>query len=460
MKKPPGPRGRNALRFFSLKSGSQRLGFLQETARQHGPLSYFRLLHQHTYLVDDADLIKEVLVLQQHRVGRDAGATILRELIGDGLITREEPLHRERRRVLQPAFHREQIASYMDIIVQESSRAFSDWTDGASVDIGEQMRRLTLSIIGMSLFGPEFRDSAREISAVLDRVMKRAGRIAPAVTFLKSLTRRYRRVFPHGPSLFFQRERKELDLILRPLIAKRRNSNGRDVLSLLLNLHDETSGSLSDEDILNEIVTFVLAGHETTATALTWACHLLATHIPQQTQLAAEAQSVPSETNSAAEMVSRLSYTAMVFNETLRLFPPVPLFGRRVVQPMALAGYNIPVGATVLLSPYITQRNPRYFQEPDSFRPERWNNGPAAKFAWFPFGGGAKMCIGEPLARAEGVLILAEMMRRFEFSQPDHQTVSINPSVTLRPDRPVILFIRARPNHFSRSSSQLAEARG
>ncbi len=444
MTTPPGPRGREVLGFFNFKSASRSLGFLEQTARRYGPLSYFRLLGHHTYLPDDADLIKEVLVVQQHCFGRSAGAGILRELVGDGLITREEPLHRERRRILQPAFHREQVASYFDIIAGECSRTLDNWRDRRSIDIGIEMRQLTLSIIGGSLFGPEFRESARAISVVLQRVMQRAGRIVPLVTFLKSLIRNYRRAFPHGPSLFFQSERKELDGILQPLIASRRKSNARDVLSLLLNQYDEASGALTDEDIRNEIITFVLAGHETTATALTWACHLLANHPAAQAQLAAEVTSVLPDREPSAQDFPHLTYTSMVFNETLRLYPPVPLFGRRVLQPATLAGYKLPVGATIFLSPYITQRNPRYYPDPDSFIPERWKTETAPKFAWFPFGGGAKMCIGEPLARAEGLAILAAIFRRFELLPVAGETVGINPRVTLTPDRPVILALQTR----------------
>jgi len=215
MIKPPGPRGREVLGFFGVKYAPHTLGYLEQTARRYGPISYFKLIRQHTYLLNDADLIKEVLITQQHCFGRDFGATILRELVGDGLITREEPLHRERRRVLQPAFHREQIASYVDIIADESSRALDSWNGHASVNIGDEMRELTLSIIGSSLFGAEFRDSARAISDVIQRVIKRTRHIVAIATVLKPLIRSYRRKFPQTRSLFFPDERRELHRILQ-----------------------------------------------------------------------------------------------------------------------------------------------------------------------------------------------------------------------------------------------------
>jgi cytochrome P450 len=433
----------DVLGFFGVRTASSTLDFLHKTARTFGPVSYFRLFHQHTYFVNDPNLIKEVLVVQQHRFARDVGATLLRELVGDGVLTLEEPRHRERRRILQPAFHRDQVGSYVEIIGNESNRFLPGWDERAQIDIGAEMRRLTLSIIGSSLFGPDFRESAGQISAVLGRVMKRAGRIAPLVTFLKPITRSYRRIAPRGRSLFFAPERKELDAVLQPLINRKRTSDSRDVLSLLLG---QTEGELEDQDIRNEMVAFVLAGHETTATALTWACDLVASDRELQARLASEAESVLGDRAPRPEDLPRLFLASLVFNETLRLYPPAPLFGRRVQEPVQLGDYELPVGATVLLSPYVTQRDPLYFESPDDFRPERWEQDTSAvpKFAFFPFGGGAKMCIGEPLARTEGVLILAELMRRYQFASVSGKRAQPTARVTLRPAQPVLLKAKLR----------------
>jgi cytochrome P450 len=433
----------DVLGFFGKRTASSTLGFLQNTARTFGPLSYFRVLHQHTYFVNDPELVKEILIVQQHRFGRDVGATVLRELVGDGVLTLEEPRHRERRRILQPAFHRDQVGSYVEIIARESQRALPGWQEKGQFDMGEEMRRLTLSIIGSSLFGPDFRESAGQISAVLGRVMKGAGRIAPFVTFLKPLARSYRRIAPKGPSLFFESERKELDAVLQPLIERKRRSNSKDVLSLLLG---QAEGELCEEDIRNEMVAFVLAGHETTATALTWACDILAGEPDVQAWLAEEAQSVLGDRAAIPEDLPRLRRASLAFNETLRLYPPAPLFGRRVLEPVKLGGYELPVGSTVLLSPYVTQRDPLHFEAPDAFRPERWDreNSALPKFAFFPFGGGAKMCIGEPLARTEGVLILAELMRRYEFTSVSGKRTEPTARVTLRPATPVLLKAKLR----------------
>lgn len=431
---PPGPRGTEVLGFFR-----DTLFFLQRTAERYGPFAYFRLLHQHLYLATDAEIVKEVLITQQASFSRDLGAVILRELVGDGLITREEPLHRERRRVLQPAFHREQIASYVDAMAAEASSALTAWPLGQEVDMGQAMRAVTLSIIGSTLFGPEFQDRALAVSTILREVVQRAGRIGPFVSVCKPVTRAYRQAFPNGPSLFFAGPRAKLDTILTPLIDRRRGSTGRDVLSLLLALEFE------DSAVRNEIVTFVLAGHETTATALTWGFYLLAKHPEIQDQLAEESRQVLGDRLPTIEDVPNLPFAGQVFTEVLRLYPPVGMFGRRVIKPLDLGGYSLPTNATVLLSPFITSHDPRYFAEPYEFRPERWNSADAIpKFAFFPFGGGAKMCIGDTFAKVEGAVILAMLAGKLRFSWNGGAEPEISSRATLQPKTPVVLRAERR----------------
>jgi len=453
MSHPPGPRGREVLGFFGRGRFPHTLAFLEDTAQKYGPLAYFRLLHQPTFLVTGPEFIKEVLVVQQRNFGRDFSAAILRELVGDGVITREEPLHRERRRILQPAFHREQIASYVTVMASEAAATANEWirlaaSGGLTVDIGAAMRATTLSIIGRLLFGDEFRSSANQISDVLGRVVKRARRIVPFAMMLKVVTRRYRQMLPRGPSLYFREHRAELDRILQPLIQHRQKQMGRDVLSLLLALQDDGEGSLASEDIRNEMVTFVLAGHETTATALTWTFYLLAKHRNYQEQTAKEIEQVCGDRMPQADDLASLPFTAALFQETLRLYPPVPLYGRRVLEDASLDGHKIPRGATVLLSPYITQRSEASFPNAEQFDPTRWLDAPpASRFAFFPFGGGAKMCIGDVFAKTEGVVILASLLQKFRFELASDLPVEVDPGVTLKPRNPILLEIKTRASY-------------
>lgn len=434
---PPGPRGREVFGFFGIGSVTATVEFLERTARHYGPISSFRILNRRIYLVDDAELVKEILVTRQHEFVRDRGATLLRELVGDGLITREEPLHRERRRVLQPAFHRDQIAAYASIMSAEAARFRGELTPDGKIDLRRAMRRLTLSIAGAALFGADFREHANQVADILQRVLQRSRWLAPLATFLEFVPLSYRRLFPNGPSLFFPRERKELERIIAPILEQRRAAAGTDVLSLLLAYRNDSHDPFTAEDIRNEVVTFMLAGHETTASALTWAWYLIAQHPEVEEKLEAEADTVLGDREATVDDLAQLPYTTMVFQEAMRLYPPALAFARRPKQTLQLAGYTIPRGTTIFLSPYATQRNPRYFDRPASFDPERWRTGSPPKVAYFPFGGGAKMCIGEPFARVEGVIVLAMLARRWRLVLPTEDRVGIGPGMLLNPNRPI-----------------------
>ena len=432
MKYPPGPRGFEVLGFIKAP-----LAFLQKSARTFGPISYFGLLGQRIYLIDDADLIQDVLVTRQHLFVRDNGATFLRELVGDGLLTRDEPGHKERRRALQPAFHRAQVASYAGMMVREAELTAASWQPGKRIELTAEMKRLTLSIAGASLFGADFRTNADRIAEVLGRVIRRGRFIGPAIALLEPMLRAYRRRWPDAPSVFFRRERAELEEILKPVIDQRRLADTGDILSLLLS-------QMEDRDAANEIVTLVLAGHETTATALTWAWHLLAEHPAVEARMQEELNSVLNGRAPGFEDLPRLSYTGMVFNEAMRLYPPAPAFGRRPKENISLGGYEIPAGASILMSSYVTQRNVRYFDRPEQFEPERWRDISIPKFAYFPFGGGAKMCIGDSFARMEGLLVLATIAREWRVLSEDSRPMGFNLGITLRPDRPVWMRPEAR----------------
>jgi cytochrome P450 len=246
-------------------------------------------------------------------------------------------------------------------------------------------------------------------------------------------------LFPNGRSLFFPAERKRLERIIAPILTRRRGAATKDILSLILNARSEDDEPLTDDEVRNEIVTFMLAGHETTATALTWSWYLLA-HNPQiEERMHAELDAVLGERTCAMEDIPKLPYTGAVFQEAMRLYPPALGFARRAKEEVELGGYTIPKGASVFVSPYITQRNPAYFPAPDTFQPERWEAGTAPKFAYFPFGGGAKMCIGEPFAKMEGIISLAQIGRKWRLKSSDHDLIGIGQGMLLKPDRPILL---------------------
>lgn len=459
MAHPPGPRGFKGLGFLGDGSLGGTVEFLRRTALEYGPFSSFRLFHKRIYLVDDPDLIQEILVTRQHEFVRDTGATLLRELVGDGLLTREEPLHRERRRVLQPAFHKEQIASYASVMVNESARIADEWESESVIDVRAQMRKLTLSIVGATLFGAEFRNAAAGIAAVLDRVVRKSARIAPAFALFEPAALLYRRLFPRGRSILFQKERIELEHLIEPILASRRLNGSRDILSLLINaetMNSETAQSgiaepdtkraprLSDQDLKNEAITFVLAGHETTSTALTWTWKLLSDHPEAAHKLQKEVDAVLGHRLPQLSDVPALDYTAKVFKEALRLYPPAILFARRPRNSLTLGSYRIEKGESIFLSPFITQRNPTFFLQPDAFQPERWHAGDSKRFAYFPFGGGAKMCIGEPFARLEGVLALAVIAQKWRLHRDGLPTLQVRGGTFTSAAEPLMMQVAAR----------------
>jgi cytochrome P450 len=288
---------------------------------------------------------------------------------------------------------------------------------------------------------------------VLQRAIRRAAKISLLLPVLEPWLVRYRRARPKARSLFFHSERQELERIIQPILARRQSERAHDVLSLLLEYSNDPDHPLSEDDIRNEVVTLVLAGHETTATALTWAWYLIAKHPEVEERLHDEADSVLQGRPATLDDLPRLPYTAMVFAEALRLYPPALAFGRRPIRDVQLGGYDVPARTSVIVSPYLTHRNPRYFERAEAFLPDRWSAGATfPKFAYFPFGGGAKMCIGDAFAKMEGVLVLATIAKHWRLSCDPEATVGVKPGITLGPDR----IIWMTPH--SRIKSSLATA--
>jgi cytochrome P450 len=307
------------------------------------------------------------------------------------------------------------------------------------------MMRLTLSVVGRSLFGTDVGGEAAGIARVMTSIASRGGRLQPLVAAIAPLFFALRRVTPQSARFLFARERAELEAVVDPIIARRRSEpGGDDLLSMLLEVRDEDGRGLTDVDVRNELITFVLAGHETTSSALTWAWYSIGRDPAIEARLHAELDEVLGTRAPSMDDIGRLTYTSHLFDEALRLYPPAAAFGRRPIEDVEIGGYRVPRGASVFVSPFVTQRNVRYFANPDAFDPERWSGEAPPRFAFFPFGGGSKMCIGEPFARAEGVLVLATIARRWRLRLNDARRVDPAPSALLRPSRPIAATLEAR----------------
>jgi cytochrome P450 len=430
---PPGPSPLNAIAQYAGGSFARAPHYLLSYARRYGPIWSFRFFERRIFVIDDAEGVRTVLVDKQRLFGKSRMLR-LKPVMGDGLLTSEGPLHVRQRRLIQPAFQHSRIAGYADVIVAETLRMIDKWDEGVSVDLRAQMLRLTVTITGAALFGADITNETENVRAATEELVTVFPRELSLWTGLVN------RLPPFRPRPL-DAIRKRLDVSLARIIRDRQAKDaGDDLLAMLLSAQDEDGCSMSSKQLHDEAITLLLGGHETTANALIWALVLIGFYAPVRERLQAEIDAVVGDATPRYEHVRDLRYTAAVFEETLRLYPPVWAFGRRATQDLELLGYRIPMGSTVVMSPYVTHRNPRYFADPLAFKPERWLEGERPpKLAYFPFGGGARGCIGEPFARLEAVLTLATIFSRVRLIPNATTLPDVAPKLTLRPAHPVMM---------------------
>lgn len=443
---PPGPRGWEVVRFFGGGSFAGTLRYFEETAQRYGPIASFRILGRRLHLVTAPELVREVLVVQQHNFTRANGAAILRDLLGRSMLTVDEPRHREQRRLLQPAFHAARIAGYGASMIGETIRAVEPWRDGERIDMSAAMTRLALAIVGRALFGSEVRDNAETLERALSQAMRVVSWLGPILEVVPPWANALRLRLPLAANARLARARREMAALIGTLIDARRRDGGAadDLLSLLLDARDAGGAPLDAQAVADELVTLLLAGHETTANALAWAWYSLARDPALAERLRAEVYAVTGERDVRASDVPHLPFAANVFAEALRLYPPASAFGRRALRHCVLGTYAIAPGDGVVLSPYVNHRDAANFADPAVFDPDRWDRSRPGPFAYFPFGGGARLCIGEAFARMEGTLVLATIARRFAFRPADDMPIGIGAHATLRPARPIVLRLERR----------------
>jgi cytochrome P450 len=411
----------------------QPADFLERAAREYGDLVFIPLGPQNIYLASHPDFIQEILVTRQSQFKKSRMLERARTLLGEGLLTSEGETHLRQRRLIQPAFHRDRLASYASAMVERADCCREEggtrWNSGP-FDLSAEMSRLTLAIVARTLFSANVDSEADDVGAALNEVFKMFELVLlPYSDWIEKL--------PLPSVRRFHRARALLDSIIYRLIADRRaegNPDQGDLLSMLLAAQDEDGGVMTDRQIRDEALTLFVAGHETTAVATTWAWYLLSQNPEAEASLHAELDQVLAGRLPTFDDLPRLRYTAAVFAETLRLYPPAWGVGRRSLSEVELGGFTIPAGSILAMSPWVTHRDARWFPEPLKFSPERWlADDPARpKFAYFPFGGGARVCIGERFALAEGALLLATLGQRWRFRlQPGHN-VETRPLITLR----------------------------
>jgi cytochrome P450 len=408
------------------------LAFLSGIARDYpGDVVRFRPGPRDSYLLKDPELIKDVLVTRQHDFRKSRGLEWAKLFLGEGLLTSEGDFHTRQRRLAQPAFHRQRIGGYADDMVQRTVAARDRWSAGQVLDVDGEMMRLTLGVVCSTLFGTDVA-SADEVREDLSSIIALFPRFSlPLFGLIQKL--------PLPSNTRFNRALARMDALVYRIIAERQRdpSDRGDLLSMLLLARDEESGGrMSDRQLRDEVITLLLAGHETTSNALTWTWYLLSQNPEVEGRWREELRSVLGERAATALDLPALRYTEMVLAESMRLFPPAWAMGRRALRDLTLGGFAIRKGDVVTVSPYVTHRDERFWPDPLRFEPQRFTAEAKAarpRFAYFPFGAGARSCIGEPFAWMEGVLLLATIGQRWRLRLQPGQVVEPKALMTLRP---------------------------
>jgi cytochrome P450 len=431
-RRPPGPKNPPLVGHLPAFRRDP-ISFLLNLTREYGDAAYFRLAGQQMYFFNHPDLIREVLVTQQARFRKSRVLQRAKVLLGEGLLTSHGPVHLRQRRLIQPAFHHDRLVRYASVMTDAAQRVSDRWQDGATLDVSSEMMRLTLDVVARTLFSAEMDVQAAEIGAAMTDVLELFETILlPFSELLEKL--------PLPASRRFRAARERLDAIIFRLIEERRagGEDRGDLLSMLILVQDEAGdgAGMTNQQVRDEALTLFLAGHETTANALTWAWYLLSQKPEAERRLHAELDAALHGRAPEFDDLPRLRYTEMVLAESMRLYPPAWAIARMALEDCQIGDYAVPKDAIVVMSQYIMHRNPRYWPEAERFDPERFL--PEAlearpKFAYFPFGGGPRVCIGERFAWMEGVLALATLAQRWRLRLAEGHAVAIRPLITLRP---------------------------
>ncbi len=436
--RPPGPRGR--VLYAGLAARRDPTTYFERVIRDHPRLAYLRFGREHVYVLGDPALVHDLYVTKGRMTRKGRALERIKMLLGEGLLTSEGELHRTQRRLIQPALHGQRIAAYADAMVDAAHECATRWHDGAELDLAREMSDLTLTVVGRALFGSELAHVTDQISESVTTLLRDFQRhLIPGSDLLLRLpTRRRARLFGAVD---------QLDRLIRQVIANRRaETPGADLLSALLSAMDD------DTQVRDEAMTLMLAGHETTATALTWTWWLLSEHPEVARWLHEELDAVGGDRLTYADL-ERLPRTRAVFAESMRLYPPSWILGRRTLTDVELDGWTLPEGSLCVASQWVMHRDPRFWTEPLAFRPQRWIT-PDGRYdesapghprgAYLPFGIGSRICVGLAFAWTEGVLVLATLARDWAPRLAAGQAVGLRPGITLRPKYGMRMVLHAR----------------
>ncbi|HEY3990817.1 MAG TPA: cytochrome P450 [Acidobacteriaceae bacterium] len=426
-------------RFFKP---SNPILLFEHLAATYGRIAHYKLGWQHIVFINHPDFIREILVNHQQEMIKERTQRRMKILLGEGLITSEGSFHIRQRRIAAPAFHRQRIAAYADVMTERAILRRASWHTGQTIDIGAEMMQLALEIVARTLFNTEVTSDVLAINHEVNVIMD-------LYHYLISLPLAEAYLYAPLPGLTrFRRARARLDAVVHRIIADHRSrartgntADSGDLLSMLMSSRDEQGGDvMTDDQLRDEIITIFLAGYETVANALTWTWVLLSQNPEAAKRFYDEVDMVLDGRLPTLEDLPQLRYTEMVFAESMRIYPPAWAMGRQSTAPIALGPYRFPARTYFFFSQYVMQRDPEYFPDPLRFDPERFT--PEAKaarprFTYFPFGGGGRQCIGESFAWMEGVLILATIAQKWRLHLLPDQQIDVQPKITLRPKYPI-----------------------
>lgn len=443
LRTPPGPKGHFILGNLAAVSRDW-LGFYARCAKEYGDVVRLRYLHVPICLLIHPRDIEYVLVSNSGNFTKSADYRALARILGNGLLTNEGKSWQRQRALIQPAFRRENILSYAPVMTRAASRMLASWINDESRNVHEDMMAVTLQIVAECLFGAEVTGVAERVGKAMQVVTDRF--VADASQAL---------LLPFDLPDFLVPARRhaisDLNKIIKAIICERRTSNQPrvDLLHSLLQVRDSEGQPMSDAQLRDEVMTLFLAGHETTAIALSWTCYLLAENPGVEAKLVEELRTVVGEREPRADDLSRLRYTEMILKESMRLYPAVWGIGRRAMADCEIGEYHVTAGTNIFIFQSLTQRDPRFFTNPDAFDPERWREDPVRsgkipRFAYFPFGGGPRVCVGASFAMLEATLLLAMIQQKFHLDLVPGHLVEPLASVTLRPKHGIRVTVRRR----------------
>jgi cytochrome P450 len=448
---PPGPKG-NWLIGNSLAYIRSPLRFLLESAREFGDIVRLKVPGMTVYMLTHPELIEYVLRENARNFIKDKLTRQTTHLLGPGLLTSEGEFWRRQRRLAQPAFQTSQIQKYAPIMVAATERMMESWEDGQTRNVHEEMMGLALDIVARTLFGSELSREAHDVNDAMMTGMEYL--LNPFAWF------RLVKWIPRPGFLKFGRAIRRLDEILYGFIRHGRANGalGDDLLSRLIAARDEDGSQMTDQQLRDELMTLFLAGHETTALALSYCFYLLAQHPEVEARLRAEVDDVLQGRAATVADVPNLRYTEWVVRESMRIYPPAWAIGRQPLTDCEIGGFHVPKGMQIWMVQWVVHRDARWFDDPERFRPERWDNDLARRLprcAYFPFGDGPRICIGNNFAMMETVLVVATIMQKYSMTLVPDQPFKLLPSITLRPKFGIKMVLQKR--RAEKPDSSLAE---